>query len=71
VLLRDDPLVDIPRLFRFVVSLALDLRPRRVWALSPYTFSFSPTTKKQSALQLQGAGVIAVTFLNPMPKTQK
>jgi hypothetical protein len=71
VLLRADPLVDIPRPFRFVVSLALDLRPRLVWALSPYTLSFSPTTEKQSALQLQGAGVIAVTFLNPMPKTQK
>ena len=71
VLLRVDPFLDIPRPFRFVVSLALDLRPRRVWALSPYTVSFSPTTKKQAALQLQGAGVTAVTFLNPMPRTQK
>jgi hypothetical protein len=71
VLLRTDPFVDIPRSFRFVVSLALDLRPRRVWALSPYELSFSPATKKQSPLELQGAGVTAVTFLNPMPKTQK
>lgn len=67
VLLRADPFIDIPRPFRFVISTALDLRPRRVWALSPYTLSFSPTTTKQSALQLQGAGVTAVTFLNPMP----
>jgi hypothetical protein len=71
VLLRADPLVDIPRPFRSVVSLALDLRPRRVWALSPYELSFSPTTKTQAAVHLQGAGVTAVTFLNPMPKTQK
>jgi hypothetical protein len=70
VLLRTDPFVDIPRPFRFVVSLALDLRPRRIWALSPYELSFSPTAKKQSALHLQGAGVTAVTFLNPMPRTQ-
>jgi hypothetical protein len=71
VLLRTDPFVDIPRSFRFVVSLALDLRPRRVWALSPYELSFSPAAEKQSPLQLQGAGVTAVTFLNPMPKVQK
>jgi hypothetical protein len=71
VLLRVDPFLDIPRPIRFVISLALDLRPRRVWALSPYALSFSPTTKKQSALHLQGDGVTAVTFLNPMPKTQK
>jgi hypothetical protein len=71
VLLRADPLVDIPRPFRSVVSLALDLRPRRVWALSPYELSFSPTTNKQAAVHLQGAGVTAVTFLNPMPRTQK
>ena len=71
VLLRTDPFADIPRPFRFVISLALDLRPRRVWALSPYELSFSPATMKQSPLELQGAGVTAVTFLNPMPKTQK
>jgi len=71
VLLRTDPLADIPHPFRFVISLALDLRPRRVWALSPYELSFSAETKKQSALQLQGAGVTAVTFLNPMPRAQK
>lgn len=71
VLLRTDPFADIPRPFRFVVSLALDLRPRRVWAFSPYELSFSPTTKKQSTLHLRGAGVTAITFLNPMPKTQK
>jgi hypothetical protein len=67
VLLRADPFIDIPRPFRLVVSLALDLRPRRVWALAPYELSFSPTTEKQSVLQLQGSGVTAVTFLNPMP----
>jgi hypothetical protein len=71
VLLRADPLVDIPHPFRSVVSLALDLRPRRIWALSPYELSFSPTTKTQAALHLQGAGVTAVTFLNPMLKPQK
>jgi len=71
VLLRADPLADIPRPFRFVVSLVLDLRPRRVWALSPYDLSFSASSPNQSSLHLQGTGVTAVTFLNPMPKTQK
>lgn len=67
VLLRADPFIDIPRPLRFVISTALDLRPRRVWALAPYELSFSPTTKKQAVLHLQGSGVTAVTFLNPMP----
>lgn len=66
VLLRADPFIDIPRPFRYVISMALDLRPRRVWALSPYTLSFSPAASKQPALHLQGDGVTAVTFLNPM-----
>lgn len=67
VLLRADPFIDIPRPFRFVVSTALNLRPRRVWALAPYELSFSSTTQKQAVLHLQGTGVTAVTFLNPMP----
>jgi hypothetical protein len=69
VLLRSDPLAGIPRPFRSVVSLALNLRPRRVWALSPYALSFSPSPQNPSTLHLQGAGVTAVTFLNPMPKS--
>src|SRR5262249_1702484 len=71
VLLRTDPLAEIPRPLRFIVSLALDLRPRRVWALSPYALSFSASVENQSSLQLQGTGVTAVTFLNPMPKMQE
>ena len=71
VLLRADPLANIPRPFRFVVSLALDLHPRRVWALSPYALSFSASLQNQSSVHLQGTGVTAVTFLNPMPKTQQ
>lgn len=71
VLLRADPFLDIPRPFRAVVSLALDLRPRRIWALSPYAWVVSPTTKTQTVLRLQGVGVTAVTFLNPMPSPQK
>jgi hypothetical protein len=72
VLLRADPFGDLPQPFRFLVELVLDLRPRRVWALSPFAVSSSPTssTPDHTPLRVQGTGVTAVTFLNPMPTLQ-
>jgi hypothetical protein len=72
VLVRNDPLIDLPQPFRFLVALALDLRPRRVWALSPFEV-FSPTDPppaEHAPLRVRGTGVTAVTFLNPMPVSQ-
>lgn len=72
VVVRSDPLIDIPQPFRFLATLALDLRPRRVWALSPFEV-FSPTEpppSEHTPFRIQGTGVTAVTFLNPMPVSQ-
>jgi hypothetical protein len=72
VLLQDDPLDDLPKIFRWVISLMLNLRPHRAWALSPFEVScpnshsshIEPVNTLQRA---QGTGVTAVTFLNPLP----
>ena len=74
VLVRTDPFADLPQLFRFLVELTLNLRPRRVWALSPFTVSFRPDQADHSdhsdqphvPLQVHGTSVTAVTFLNPV-----
>jgi len=69
VLLHDDPFDDLPRIFRWMVSLVLNLRPHRAWALSPFelrcpSLQAGPPNTLQQA---QGTGMIAVTFLNPLP----
>ena len=72
VLVRNDPLIDLPQPLHFLVALALDLRPRCVWALSPFEV-FSPTDSppaEHAPLRVRGTGVTAVTFLNPMPVSQ-
>ncbi len=72
VLVRNDPLADLPQPFHFLVALALDLRPRRVWALSPFEIVF-PTDlppAEHPPQHVRGTGVTAVTFLNPMPVSQ-
>jgi hypothetical protein len=79
VLLRIDPFAALPQPFRYLVELTLNLRPRRVWALSPFTVSFRPAQADHSGqsnqlhtpLRVQGASVTAVTFLNPVlgPRT--
>lgn len=72
VLVRNDPLADLPQPFHFLVALALDLRPRRVWALSPFEI-VSPTDlspAEYTPQHVRGTGVTAVTFLNPMPVSQ-
>lgn len=72
VLVRDDPLADLPQPLHFLVTLALDLRPRRVWALSPFEVlsSIDPSPAGHGSLRVRGTGVTAVTFLNPMPVSQ-
>lgn len=69
LLLRDDPLQSVPRFFRAVVSLLLELRPLRVWAASPFTLSLWSASHgaEQDSVALQGMGVTAITFLNPLP----
>lgn len=63
VLLRYNPLDDLPQPFRFLVSLKA--RPQRAWALSPFELSFRPDPN-QAPVHLQGTGVTIVSFLNPM-----
>ncbi len=67
-LLQADPFIDLPRPFRYLVSLALDLRPRRIWAHSHMDLSWQ-TSAGTAASQKQGEGITAVTFLNPLPAT--
>ena len=67
-ILQTDPFVDLPRPFRYLVSLALDLRPRRIWAQSEFALSWAVTPRPDLARQ-HGAGITAVTFLNPLPTT--
>jgi len=68
VLLRYDPLASLPQPFRFLVELALNLRPRRVWALSSFDFLFplDPSAPDHGPLRIRGVGVTALTFLNPI-----
>lgn len=71
VLVRDDPLESLPRFFRLLVSLWLDLRPLRVWASSPFSLALSSDGGMAGAdrVSLQGIGVTAITFLNPVPSS--
>ena len=63
ILLRYDPLVDLPQPFRLL--LALKMQPQRVWALSPFAVSFR-SDPGQVPIDIRGTGVTKVTFLNPM-----
>lgn len=67
-ILQADPLIDLPRPFRYLLSLALDLRPRRIWAQSQFDLSWQ-TPSGATPLQEHGEGITAVTFLNPLPAT--
>lgn len=69
LLLRDDPFASLPWFFRFLVELTLNLRPRRVWALSPFEVSCQPgqSGPDHAPQPRRGTGVTAVTFLNPLP----
>ncbi len=65
-ILQADPFVDLPRPFRYFVSLVLDLRPRRIWAQSQFEISW-PLSMDSDPIQRRGSGITAVTFLNPLP----
>lgn len=66
LILQVDPLVDLPRPFHYLVSLALNLRPRKIWALSQLETSFCAAVLT-TADHGQEKGITAVTFLNPLP----
>jgi hypothetical protein len=72
VVWRGDPFADLPQPFRYLVELALDLRPRRMWARSSFTVcSFLAfATANHPPVRAQGTGVTAVTFLNPLALSQ-
>lgn len=71
VLLHHDPFDYLPRIFRWVVSLVLNLRPHRAWALSPFELSCPSLQVEHPNIlqQVEGTGVTAVTFLNPLPNS--
>jgi hypothetical protein len=63
VLLEHEPLKDLPQPFRFLLSLKM--RPRRVWADSPYELNLNAGPGRAS-LQVRGTGMASVTYLNPL-----
>ena len=71
VLLHHDPFDNLPRIFRWIVSLVLNVRPHRAWALSSFELSCpSLQTRHPGTLrQARGTGMTAVTFLNPLPNS--
>jgi hypothetical protein len=62
---RYDPLDDLPQPFRFLLSLTS--RPQRVWANSPFEVSVRDRLLEHPQLRVQGSGITAVTYLNPLP----
>jgi hypothetical protein len=64
-ILQADPLADLPRPVRYVLSLALNLRPRHIWAQSQIdiTWHASPGA---DPVQTHSAGITALTFVNPL-----
>jgi hypothetical protein len=65
-ILQADPFADLPRPFHYLVSLALDLRPQRVWAQSQFEMTWQASSGT-APIQERGSGITAVTFLNPLP----
>jgi hypothetical protein len=64
-ILQANPFIDLPRPFRYLVSLALDLRPQRVWAQSQFEMTWQTASGTES-MRKRGDGITAVTFLNPL-----
>jgi hypothetical protein len=61
-LIHHDPMEDIPQPFRFLLSFKM--RPHRVWTDS----SFEVTLRSSSdPVKIRGRGIVAATFLNPIP----
>lgn len=74
VFLSDDPLDELPGLFRLFIAWMLNMRPHRAWALSPFEM-VCPIAEQSSESgrnlleAMRGTGVTAVTFLNPLPSS--
>jgi hypothetical protein len=76
-ILRTDPFTSLPGPIRFLASVTLNLHPRRIWALSSFALTLQPSQPTVSvssssqtgriATEYHGAGVTAITFLNPLP----
>ena len=64
VLLARDPFEALPSAFRLLLSFRS--RPQRVWADAQFAITL-PAGPGRSPLLVQGSGVTAVTFLNPLP----
>jgi hypothetical protein len=63
MLLRHDPMGDLPQPFRFLLSFKT--RPRRVWAESPFEVKLEYGSDR-SPLEVRGTGIASVTYLNPL-----
>ncbi len=63
VLLRYNPLEDLPQPFRFLVQLKM--RPHWVWIRSPFEVSFKPRPDSHS-LRIRGVGITLVSFSQPL-----
>jgi hypothetical protein len=69
ILVRHEPLQDLPLPFRFLLSSAA--HPQRVWMDSRFEVRIEQGPSSQP-LQAQGTGVTSVTFTNPLlPATTK
>ena len=64
VLVRHEPLQDLPLPFRFLLSSAA--HPQRVWMDSRFEVRIEQGPSSTS-LQAQGSGITSVTFTNPLP----
>jgi hypothetical protein len=64
-ILRHDPLEDLPQPFRFIVGRAS--QPRRVWSEAGIEVTIGAASGREPR-QVQGNGVTAVSFLNPLTR---
>jgi hypothetical protein len=64
LLLENDPMGIIPQPFRWLMSLKS--RPHRVWIDTPFEVRVA-TAPVGTPLLLEGTGVAAYNFLNPLP----
>jgi hypothetical protein len=70
MLVRHEPLQDLPLPFRFLISSAA--HPQRVWMESRFEVRIGADSPSSTPLLLQGSGITSVTFTNPLPsKTSK
>jgi hypothetical protein len=66
VLVRHEPLQDLPLPFRFLLSSAA--HPQRVWMESRFEVRIEQGPSS-TTLQAQGTGITSVAFTNPLPST--